>query len=269
MRARLLSALFGLLGCVSLAAAQTINFPALSGRVVDEAGILDSPARAALTRSLADLEDKTTDQLVVVTVKSLQGNTIETYGYQLGRHWQIGQQGKNNGVLLIVAPGERKVRIDVGYGLEWALTDAIAKFIVETSILPRFRANDYPGGIKRGVEDVIQVLTGDSAEYQQRARNATSRHRDNSPSGFFKGILTQFSLVFGIVFILLGLKVMHALLIALGVTRRRPRDGFWYWADHATDGGSSGGGFSGGGSSGGGFSGGGGSFGGGGASGSW
>src|SRR3984957_9042088 len=115
-------------------AAQTLTFPALSGRVVDEAGILDAAARAALTQSLADLEQKTTDQLVVVTLKSLQGTSIEDYGYQLGRRWQIGQKEKNNGVLLIVAPSERKVRIEVGYGLEGTLTDAISKLIIEDSI---------------------------------------------------------------------------------------------------------------------------------------
>ena len=150
-------------------AAQTLTFPVLSGRVVDEAGILDAPARAALTQSLADLEQKTTDQLVVVTLKSLQGTSIEDYGYQLGRRWQIGQKDKNNGVLLIVAPNERKVRIEVGYGLEGALTDAVSKLIIENSILPRFKVADYPGGIKRGVEDIIQVLSGDAQEYQDRA----------------------------------------------------------------------------------------------------
>ena len=124
---------------VCACAAQTLTFPVLSGRVVDEAGILDAPARAALTQSLADLEQKTTDQLVVVTLKSLQGTSIEDYGYQLGRRWQIGQKDKNNGVLLIVAPNERKVRIEVGYGLEGTLTDAVSKLIIENSILPRFQ----------------------------------------------------------------------------------------------------------------------------------
>ena len=100
------------------------TFPTLSGRVVDEANILDASTRAALTEKLAALEAKTTDQLVVVTLKSLQGTSIEDFGYQLGRHWKVGQQGKNNGVLLIVAPSERKVRIEVGYGLEGTLTDA-------------------------------------------------------------------------------------------------------------------------------------------------
>lgn len=159
---------------IGAAAAQTLAFPVLSGRVVDEAGVLDATDRAALTETLAGLETKTTDQLVVVTLKSLQGTSIEDYGYQLGRRWQIGQKEKNNGVLLIVAPSERKVRIEVGYGLEGTLTDAISKIIIENSILPRFKAGDFPGGIKRGVDDVIQVLGGDAEGLQRRIAQNSS-----------------------------------------------------------------------------------------------
>src|SRR5579859_4433248 len=132
---------------IGAVAAQSLVFPALTGRVVDEAGVLDATDRAALTETLADLETKTTDQLVVVTLKSLQGTSIEDYGYQLGRRWLIGQKDENNGVLLIVAPNERKVRVEVGYGLEGTLTDAISKLIIENSILPRFKVADYAGGI--------------------------------------------------------------------------------------------------------------------------
>ena len=124
---------------VCVCAAQSLTFPALTGRVVDEAGVLDAETRTALTASLAALELKTTDQLVVVTLKSLQGTSIEDYGYQLGRHWQIGQKDKNNGVLLIVAPNERKVRIEVGYGLEGTLTDAVTKLIIEKLNYPAFQ----------------------------------------------------------------------------------------------------------------------------------
>ncbi len=101
--------------------AQEITFPSLTGRVVDEAGLLDAAKRAEIEAKLAALEAKTTDQFVVVTLRSLQGRTIEEYGYRLGRSWAIGQKDKNNGVLLIVAPNERKVRIEVGYGLEGTL----------------------------------------------------------------------------------------------------------------------------------------------------
>jgi uncharacterized protein len=156
-------------------AAQSLTFPALTGRVVDEAGLLDDAARAALTQSLAALEQKTTVQLVVVTLKSLQGTSIEDYGYQLGRRWQIGQKDKNNGVLLIVAANERKARIEVGYGLEGTLTDAVTKLIIENSILPRFKVADFSGGIKRGAEDIIQVLSGDAQEWQDRATQQVSQ----------------------------------------------------------------------------------------------
>ena len=141
--------------------AQTLTFPPLSGRVVDLAGLLSTADQAALTQASADLEAKTTNRLVVVTLPSLQGTTIEDYGYQLGRRWQIGQKDKNNGVLLIVAATERKVRIEVGYGLEGTLTDATTKLIIENSILPQFKAGDLPGGIKVGAGQIIQTLGGD------------------------------------------------------------------------------------------------------------
>jgi uncharacterized protein len=161
--------------CLSCAgAAQTLTFPALTGRVVDEAGLLDATDRAALTKSLASLEAKTTDQLVIVTLKSLQGTSIEDYGYQLGRRWQIGQKDKNTGALLIVAANERKVRIEVGYGLEGKLTDALTKYIIETSILPRFKAGDVPGGIKLGAEQIAQVLSGDSDSLKRAAAQNSS-----------------------------------------------------------------------------------------------
>src|SRR5437588_4236973 len=150
-------------------AALALDFPALTGRVVDDANILDEAARAALTEKLADLEAKTSDQLVVVTLKSLQGTSIEEYGVALGRRWQIGQKDKNNGALLIVVPSERKVRIEVGYGLEGALTDAVTRLLIANAIVPRFRTGDFAGGIERGLDDISSVLTGDAEEWQRRA----------------------------------------------------------------------------------------------------
>jgi uncharacterized protein len=163
--------------------AQTLTFPALTGRVVDEAGLLSPADRAVLTESLAALEAKTTDQLVVVTLKSLQGTTIEDYGYQLGRQWRIGQKDKDSGVLLIVAAGERKVRIEVGYGLEGTLTDAATRLIIENSILPRFRTGDFPGGIKTGAADIIRLLDGDAVATQPRpaAASAPANRRPDTP----------------------------------------------------------------------------------------
>ena len=162
-------ALFAFVAFLLVLPALALDFPALSGRVVDDAGVLDEGTRAALTQKLAEFEAKTTDQFVVVTLKSLQGTSIEDFGVELGRYWQIGQRDKNNGVLLIVAPNERRVRIEVGYGLEGALTDAVSRLIIENGITPRFRAGDFAGGITRGVDDIISVLSGDAEEWKARA----------------------------------------------------------------------------------------------------
>jgi uncharacterized protein len=244
--------------------AVALVLPTLSGRVVDDANILDPPTRAALDQKLAELEAKTTDQLVIVTLKSLQGTSIEDFGVALGRAWRIGQGDKNNGVLLIVAPSERKVRIEVGYGLEGTLTDAVSKLIIENAIIPRFRANDVPGGVTRGVDDIISVLTGDAEEWKQRAAKRPDPE-----------------LPWGTILILILALAMFAVVFAMIVgampsdrrSRRRRSASPWpsgpWWT--GSSGGFSGGGFSGGGGGfgGGGFGGGGGSFGGGGASGSW
>jgi uncharacterized protein len=227
------------------------TFPALTGRVVDGANILSPAAEADLTAKLEALETKTTDQLVVATLPSLQGYDIADYGYQLGRHWGIGQAGKDNGALLIVAPNEREVRIEVGYGLEGDLTDAVTKLIIENAIIPQFRSGDMAAGVTAGVDDMIKVLTGSAAEYQELARQEHQRADDYEwliPILFF---------------------ALWATIVILAHLRRRK--GRWVWVP-GTAGGSSGGWSSRGGSwssGGGGFSGGGGSFGGGGSSGRW
>jgi uncharacterized protein len=261
MRCRVIALVVALIAFGAVAFAQSPTFPALTGRVVDGAGLLDATTRAQLEKTLADLEARTTDQLVVVTLASLQGTSIEDYGYRLGRNWQIGQKDKNNGVLLIVAPNERKVRIEVGYGLEGTLTDAISSFIVQNSILPRFRAGDFTGGIRRGVEDIVQVLSGDAEEYKERAARATQRSM--SPE---EALVTAFLLFIALLIVMnvLGGLLSRGSRAAPGARRRSGR-----WGDSIPIIiGPSGGGWSGG-SSGGGFSGGGGSFGGGGSSGSW
>jgi uncharacterized protein len=238
--------------------ARALEFPALTGRVVDDANVLDAAQRAAITDKLAALETKTTDQLVVVTLKSLQGTSIEDFGVQLGRHWQIGQKDKNNGVLLIVAPNERKVRIEVGYGLEGTLTDAMSSVIIQTAIIPRFKANDFAGGIGRGVDGIIDVLTGDDAEWKARAE----QRPDTEPD--WGGLLTWILVIALILFIFWMIRGASS---STPQSRRsRGSSGPWIIPGGSWSSGS--GGF-GGGFSGGGFSGGGGSFGGGGSSGSW
>lgn len=167
----LLAFLFACL--IALAAARTLalaapSYPALSGRVVDSANVLVPDTRRALEAKLAELEDKSGIQLVVATVASLQGYEIEPYANGLFRFWKLGEAKRNNGVLLLVAPNEKRVRIEVGYGLEGTLTDALSKIIITNAMAPRFKANDFAGGVSRGVDDIITVLTTDASEWQKR-----------------------------------------------------------------------------------------------------
>ena len=162
-----------LLAFIGPAAAAEPAFPQLTGRVVDDADLLSAADIAELDAGLKALEDKSSDQVVVVTLPSLQGFTIEDFGYQLGRHWGIGTKEKDNGVILIVAPNERKVRIEVGRGLEPLLTDAMSNVIINGAILPRFRSGDYAGGIKEGVK-------GHRARAHRRCRRAC-RARQGTP----------------------------------------------------------------------------------------
>src|ERR1700724_4812079 len=156
------------LACCLVTAAFALDFPQLTGRVVDQAGVMSADSRSAIETKLKDLEDKSGIQLVVATVKSLQGSDVESYANELFRTWKLGQAQKNNGVLLLVAPNEHKVRIEVGYGLEGTLTDALSKIIITNAMAPRFKAADFGGGIERGVDDIITVLTTDSSEWEKR-----------------------------------------------------------------------------------------------------
>lgn len=236
------------------------TFPALSGRVVDQAQILLPNTEAELTGKLAALEAETGDQFVVVTLDSLQGLEIEDYGYRLGRAWGIGSAANDNGVLLIVAPNDRKVRLEVGYGLEPVLTDALSNQIIQTEILPPFREGGYARGIGAGVDAVMTQLRLDPAEAQARAAAAAP-----TPA--------EAPLIPGLIVALIFLFLFLSLLRGLGRKGRlsgRGIDPVLVWGaaeilSHAVRGRSGGGsGFGGGG-----FSGGGGSFGGGGASGGW
>ena len=230
-------------------------FPELTGRVVDRADLLSAAKEAELEQRLAALERDTSDQLVVVTVRSLEGYDIADYGTQLGRHWQIGQQDGDNGVLLIVALEERKIRIEVGYGLEGILTDALSALIIHDQITPAFK----------GVVAIEEQLRLDPEEAEARAAAVEAAEAEVPV-----GALIVIALVFGFILIaVIG--------IVSNSSGRRRRGGsdiapILIWTASAalrSRGGGSGGGGFGGGFGGGGFSGGGGSFGGGGASGGW
>lgn len=247
-----------------LALAAEPEFPALTGRIVDNANLLDAEARARIEQKLKAHEDKTSDQLVVATLPSLQGYTIEEFGNRLLRAWKLGDQAKNNGVLLLVAPSERKVRIEVGYGLEGALTDALSKVIITTAVAPKFKNGDFAGGIEGGVDAILSILTGDAEEWQRRAKV-----RDDD-SSWVETLAVIFVMI--MVFVLIASFMQEFGRASGGPRRHRMRNGRWVTLPSSGgsgwNGGSSSGGWSSGSSSGG-FSGGGGSSGGGGASGDW
>ena len=159
------------------------KFPALTGRVVDDANILSSATKDDLTQKLAALESKTSRQLVVVTLPSLQGYENSDYGYQLGRAWGIGQAKLNNGILFIVAPNEHKTRIEVGYGLEPIITDAFSSVVIQTQVLPRFRAGDFNGGVEAGADALIQQLSLDPSEAEKRAAAAEQQLQQRGNDG--------------------------------------------------------------------------------------
>ena len=259
---------------LALSAAAEPRFPPLTGRIVDAANLLTPEDRRGLEDELRALEERSTDQLVVYTTPSLQGYPIEDIGYRLGRTWAIGQKGKDNGVILIVAPNERRVRIEVGRGLEPQLTDLMTKLIIENAILPAFRRNDYSGGIKAGVRDIRDVLLGDAAAVKERAARGAGR----APHGSVMPVTLLAVLILLAVAIVFAQSLGTAHPQRVGDDRRRrraasPRPG-WGGAGWGSSAGGWAGGWEGGGGgweggSGGGFSGGGGDFGGGGSSGSW
>ena len=266
---RLLMAWLALIALATPLSAQTtpaLAFPPLTGRVVDDAHLLSDAQKVDITSKLAALEAGTGRQLVVATVPSLQGRPIEDYGYRLGRTWGIGQKGKDDGVILLVAPTEHKVRIETGYGARVFLTDAVSSVIVRDVITPKFKAGDMGGGISAGVDQLVSFMSLPAAEMQKRAAAVAageqSRSRGRDKPNFV-------SVIFWILIILFF--VMPLVRSMAGGSRRRGRSGpIILWGPGIGGGGGGGwgggGGFGGGG---GGFSGGGGSFGGGGASGGW
>jgi uncharacterized protein len=234
--------------------AVALTFPTLTGRVVDQANVISAEARRTIEPKLADLEAKSGIQLVVATVNSLEGQEIEPYANEMFRAWKLGEQAKNNGVLLLVAPKERRVRIEVGYGLEGTLTDALSKIIITNAITPRFKTGDFSDGISRGVDDIITVLTTDASEWEKRPALRLDNPAKSDPVGW--------------VLIVIAIIIVLLLIVSPGFR--------WFFFNVVLNvllssggSGSSSGGSFGGSSGGGGFSGGGGSSGGGGASGSW
>jgi uncharacterized protein len=261
--------------CLLAAPAYAQTFPKLTGRVVDQAGLLTPAQVVDLTSKSDALEQRTGRQFVVATVNSLEGRTIEDYGYRLGRAWGIGNEQKDDGVILLIAPKERKVRIETGYGARVFLTDAVSSVIIRESIVPRFKAGDYGGGIAAGADRIIETMELPPAEAAKRAQEVGAQEARRGEQR-----VNPFPVLFIVIFFFV---IIGSIARRTGGRRYSSRDGGispWVilWGLNELSRGSRGGwgggggwggdgGFGGGG--GGGFSGGGGSFGGGGASGGW
>jgi uncharacterized protein len=266
---------------------QGAGYPRLTGRIVDNANLLTPAQEAELARKLEALERASSRQLVILTAPDLGGRSIDEYGVGLGRAWRLGQAGANNGAVLIVAVAEKKVRIEVGYGLEGILTDALASQIIRDRITPRFRADDYPGGINAGADAIIEQLRAPPEAAEARAAAAarsanegrSRRGGESSPLGLliWGGLLLFFLVPLALGRLLLGRRRSGPWGRGGRVSTWGPGGGGsglgWMLAGavlgNLTGRGGGGGGGWGGGSGGGGFTGGGGSFGGGGASGGW
>lgn len=239
------------------AAAQ--DFPALSGRVVDAANILSPDTETRLTAQLEALETQSQRQLVVATVPDLEGYDVADYGYRLGREWGIGDKDRNDGVVLLIAPTERKMHIAVGYGLEPVLTDALSAQIIRNTITPHFREGNFDAGVTAGVDAIAQQLTLPPEEAERIAGEAAVEEVSDGTVGMI------------IFWVFVGLFVLLVIFGSRGGGKRaKGRHGpVIIWGGGGGSDWGSGSSWSGGGGFGGGFSGGGGSFGGGGASGGW
>jgi len=273
----ILLAFAALLAALAPAAAQ--NIPQLTGRVVDQAEMLSPEQEQQLTAKLEALESASSRQLVVVTVPNLQGQSVEDFAFRLGEQWKIGDQEADNGAILLVARDDRRIRIEVGDGIEGILPDALAYFIIRDRMTPRFKEQDYAGGIVAGVDGIIEQLQAPLEVAEERATQAKAQ-RSQQRSGGSGGSMVPL-IFWGVI---IAFIVLPALFRRRGHGRTYRRGGggmanviLWGLASGMGRGGGGGGdsgwggggGFGGGFGGGGGFSGGGGSFGGGGASGSW
>lgn len=269
------------------ASAWALEVPALTGRVVDPSHLLPAATVESLTATLAAHESKTSNQVVVLILPSLEGEPIEPYSHLVATTWKLGQKGTDNGALLFVALKERKVRIEVGYGLEGTLTDARSAQIIRNEIVPRFRAGDLPGGIVAGIEAILKTIEG---TYQASDRPAKPAGGEDLVGQILVALVV--GVVFGLALsqvnrivgalagtglalwlspwlvpaIVVALVTLLLVLLLGSATAGSRRSGFDDWTSYSSRGGGWGGGGFGGG---GGFSGGGGDFGGGGASGDW
>jgi len=154
-----------------------LEVPYLAGRVNDNAGILTESTVNELENILESFEQKTSCQIAVLTIKSLEDESIEDYSIKVVESWKLGQKGKDNGVLFLVAQNDRRMRIEVGYGLESTLTDYITGRIISNEITPCFKNKDYDGGITNGINSIIKTIT--NGEYISEVNNLSAASEDN------------------------------------------------------------------------------------------
>ena len=290
------ASLLALLLCWAASALALVAVPPLSGRVVDQTGTLTAGDVASLTQMLRDLETRKGSQVAVLIVPTIDGEAIEQYSLRVAEAWKIGRKKIDDGALLVIAKNDRRLRIEVGYGLEGALTDATTKRIIDEDITPRFKAGDFGGGVAAGIDKIVRIVNGEKLPEPEPPHWQDSQSFD--PSDLFNPFLIIPAVLFGgllrglmgrllgsvaagaltamiawfmvgsvLAAVIVGVVASLFVLISDGFTSagsgRRGSPGGWS--------GGSGGSWSSGGSSSdsGSFSGGGGSFGGGGASGSW
>lgn len=264
-----LSALCLVIAVGNIACSQT-QFPPLTGYVNDVAHLLDNATKKSLTERLAELEEKTGDQIVIVTLPTLAGNDIETYSNSLFRTWKLGQEKINNGVLLVIAPNEREVRIEVGYGLEGELTDALSAVIIDSFILPNFRKENYQKGIIEAIHAITKVITENDSDFSSRIKEKAKAVEKQRKLAKKEEMIINI-IMFLILFIMVGLPTL-AMIFGKKVA---PQKYLWMgiiftpWFLNLNAVGRRSGGIFGNHSGGGGFKGGGGSSGGGGATGRW
>lgn len=239
---------------LSVTTAWAINFPKPTGHVNDFAGVIDLPNKAKLEEKLVLYKSSTSNEIAVVTIKNLEGNSIEDYSIKLADAWKVGDKEKDNGVILLFAMEDRKMRIEVGQGLEGALTDIESKHIIDEVITPEFKSSNYAKGVDMGVDAVILSIAG---EYVNENPQATT---DGSGA-------VVLLIILGILFVIFIVAVAESPYTPIGgqgtygiTSLYKSSGGSFFSSGSSSSSGSSGGGF-------GGF--GGGSFGGGGSSGSW
>ena len=234
-----------LVALATSASLAALDVPFLSGRVVDQAGIIPELVERRIEEKSRLLEESTGAQIAVLTISSLEGHSLEDYTIRVVEQWELGQADQDNGVLIFVAVDDRRMRIEVGYGLEGVLTDAMSGRILDGAIAPRFREGDFGGGLERGVDSVIALVSGEGEPPPVRKRD------DGGIPGCF---VVFFFLMFFVVLPMLRQRRHYR----RGWSSRRGWSGPWIIGSGGSGGGSFGG-----------FSGGGGGFGGGGASGGW